>query len=81
MIGPDAESATLALADVCQDTDARVGLTAMAALKSIGTAAIEALDTLYPLAEGSNEAIRTAARQTIESITKKPYQSRKVPAR
>jgi HEAT repeat protein len=81
IIGPDAESATLALADTCQDTDVRVALTAMAALKLIGTAAIEALDTLYPLAESPNEAIRAAARQTIEAITKKPYQPRKAGAR
>jgi HEAT repeat protein len=76
VIGPDAESSTLALANVCQDTDGRVSLTAMAALKSIGTAAIEALDTLYPRAESSNEAVRSAARRTIEAITKKPYQPR-----
>jgi len=81
MIGPDAESATAALADACQDTDARVSLTAMAALKSIGSAAIEALDALYPLGESPNEAIRAAARQTIEGITKKPYQPRKAGTR
>jgi HEAT repeat protein len=81
LIGPDAESSTMALADACQDTDARVSLTAMAALKSIGTAAIEALDTLYELAESPNEAIRMAARQTIEAITKKPYQPRKAQTR
>jgi HEAT repeat protein len=81
IIGPDAESSTMALADACQDTDVRVVLTAMAALKSIGTAAIEALDTLYPLAESPNEAIRGASRQTIEAITKKPYQPRKAGAR
>jgi HEAT repeat protein len=82
LIGPDAESATMALADASQDADARVALTAMAALKSIGSAAIQALDTLYELAESSpNEAIRSAARLTIEAITKKPYQPRKAGAR
>jgi HEAT repeat protein len=81
IIGPDAESSTLALADAGNDSDPRVALTAMAALKSIGSAAIEALDTLYPLSESPNEAIRGAAKQTIEAITKKPYQPRKAGAR
>jgi HEAT repeat protein len=73
-IGPDAEPCVEDLVAAFNDRDVQVVLNSIAACKMIGTAAVNAVPRLTDLAEDNNELVRMAARQTIETITKRPYQ-------